>query len=86
MISTRTIVLLSALWLASVAMYAQNGEPQNTEQRGALSGMWIVQDPGSGSWAEWYDNVPKAQLRPDIGIHALVVGADLGTHHFLECG
>src|SRR6185503_1273793 len=66
MISTRTIVLLSALWLASVAVYAQNGEPQNTEQRGALSGLWIVQDPGSGSWAEWYDNVPKAQLRPDI--------------------
>ena len=66
MISTRTIVLLSALWLAPVAVHAQNGEPQSTEQRGALSGMWIVQDPGSGSWAEWYDNVPKAQLRPDI--------------------
>ena len=31
-----------------------------------MSGLWIVQDPGSGSWAEWFDNVPKPQLRPDI--------------------
>jgi len=31
-----------------------------------MSGLWIVQDPGSGSWAEWYDNVPKPQLQPDI--------------------
>jgi hypothetical protein len=31
-----------------------------------ISGLWIVQDPGSGSWAEWFDNVPKPQLQPDI--------------------
>ena len=31
-----------------------------------LTGMWIVQDPGSGNWAEWYDNVPKPSLRPEI--------------------
>jgi hypothetical protein len=31
-----------------------------------MSGLWIVQDPGSGSWAEWFDNVPKPQLQPDI--------------------
>ena len=31
-----------------------------------LSGLWIVQDPGSGDWAAWYDNVPKPALRPDI--------------------
>lgn len=34
--------------------------------RADLSGMWIVQDPGSGSWSEWYDNVPKPTLRPEI--------------------
>jgi hypothetical protein len=31
-----------------------------------LTGMWIVQDPGSGNWAEWFDNVPKPALRPEI--------------------
>src|SRR5881394_1699845 len=31
-----------------------------------LSGMWILQDPGSGDWQAWYDNVPKPQLRPEI--------------------
>ena len=31
-----------------------------------LSGMWLVQDPGSGSFTEWFDNVPKPALRPEI--------------------
>ena len=31
-----------------------------------LSGMWIVQDPGSGDWQAWYDNVPKPQLHLEI--------------------
>ena len=31
-----------------------------------LTGMWILQDPGSGNWAEWFDNVPKPKLRPEI--------------------
>src|SRR5262245_30721504 len=31
-----------------------------------LTGMWIVQDPGSGNWSEWFDNVPKPVLRPEI--------------------
>ena len=31
-----------------------------------LTGMWIVQDPGSGNFAEWFDNVPKPALRPEI--------------------
>jgi len=35
-------------------------------QRPDLSGMWLVQDPGSGSWGDWYDNVPKPALRPEI--------------------
>jgi hypothetical protein len=28
--------------------------------------MWLVQDPGSGSFTEWFDNVPKPSLRPEI--------------------
>lgn len=31
-----------------------------------LTGMWIVQDPGSGSFTEWFDNVPKPKLLPEI--------------------
>lgn len=31
-----------------------------------LSGMWLVQDPGSGSFTEWFDNVPAAVLTPEI--------------------
>lgn len=31
-----------------------------------LSGLWVVQDPGSGSWTNWYNNVPKPALRPEI--------------------
>jgi hypothetical protein len=31
-----------------------------------LSGMWLVQDPGSGSFEDWYNNVPKPDLLPAI--------------------
>src|SRR5215469_247752 len=31
-----------------------------------ISGMWLVQDPGSGSFTEWFDNVPKPLLTPAI--------------------
>ena len=31
-----------------------------------FSGMWLVQDPGSGSFEEWFANVPKPELRPEI--------------------
>ena len=31
-----------------------------------MSGLWLVQDPGSDNWAAWYNNVPKPALRPDI--------------------
>ena len=31
-----------------------------------LSGLWLVQDPGSGSWSNFYNNVPAPQLRPKI--------------------
>ena len=31
-----------------------------------FSGMWLVQDPGSGSFEDWFANVPKPELRPEI--------------------
>ncbi len=50
------LLIVAALAVASPA----------AAQHPDLSGMWIVQDPGSGDWQAWYDNVPKAPLRPDI--------------------
>ena len=58
---TRSIVLfIASALLAPAALHAQGKDARD------LSGMWIVQDPGSGSWSEWFDNVPKPQLRPEI--------------------
>src|ERR1051325_3409115 len=51
-----TLMIVAALAVASPA----------AAQHPDLSGMWIVQDPGSGDWQAWFDNVPKPQLRPEI--------------------
>jgi hypothetical protein len=44
----------------ALAQSAAGGPPEN------FSGMWLVQDPGSGSFEEWFANVPKPELRPEI--------------------
>jgi hypothetical protein len=31
-----------------------------------MSGLWLAQDPGSGDWSSWFDNVPPPALRPEI--------------------
>ena len=31
-----------------------------------ISGMWLVQDPGSGSFTDWFNNVPKPKLKPEV--------------------
>ena len=49
------LLIVAALAVASPA----------AAQHADLSGMWILQDPGSGDWQAWYDNVPKPQLRPE---------------------
>jgi len=62
MVSMRSIAwFLAAALAVPVAVHAQDKDHGRD-----LSGMWIVQDPGSGSWSEWFDNVPKPQLRPEI--------------------
>jgi hypothetical protein len=55
---SRLIEVVAALFCWSVSASAQ--APPD------LSGMWIVQDPGSGNWADWFNNVPKPALRPEI--------------------
>jgi hypothetical protein len=57
----RLITLIGVLTLG-VSAFAQ----PNTAAGPDLTGMWLVQDPGSGSFEEWFDNVPKPALRPEI--------------------
>ena len=52
-----TAMIFFAAWLGASTVSAQTPD---------LSGMWLVQDPGSGSFTEWYNNVPKPRLRPEI--------------------
>jgi len=56
--------VVASLLFAVPLAHAQ--EKKTAAPAADMSGLWIVQDPGSGSWAEWYDNVPKPQLQPDI--------------------
>jgi hypothetical protein len=62
----RTIAarVVASLLLAAPVAYGQ--EKTATAAPPNMSGLWLVQDPGSGSWTDWFDNVPKPQLRPDI--------------------
>ena len=59
-----TVGVVASLLLAVSVAYGQ--EKKQTAAPADMSGLWIVQDPGSGSWAEWFDNVPKPQLQPDV--------------------
>jgi hypothetical protein len=54
--------MAASLLLTVAIAYAQE-KPGSAPD---MSGMWIVQDPGSGNWAEWFDNVPKPQVKPEI--------------------
>ena len=56
----KSIRLGAAMFVAALSALAQNAVPPD------FSGMWLVQDPGSGSFEEWFANVPKPQLRPAI--------------------
>jgi hypothetical protein len=53
-----------ALTLAAICPNASSARDVAVEPD--LSGMWLVQDPGSGSWSDWYNNVPKPDLLPAI--------------------
>jgi hypothetical protein len=54
-------VAVVAVFVSAIAPSAQRAAAEPD-----LSGLWLVQDPGSGSWSEWYNNVPKPALLPDI--------------------
>ena len=56
-----------ALLMTVTGMYAQQSSgARPAEGTPDISGLWLVQDPGSGSWAAWFNNVPAPALRPEI--------------------
>lgn len=63
--------LAVAALVASVA-FAAIAAAQTTADRGApvdMSGLWLVQDPGSGSWTNFFfkaASLPKPELQPDV--------------------
>jgi hypothetical protein len=61
--------------LFAAALVLATGAPAAAQRPPDLSGMWVVQDPGSGSWSDWYDNVPTPALRPEIVADNLAIRA-----------
>ena len=62
---TRAIVIVATVAALGHARVAGQ-QAQSTTTLPDMSGMWVVQDPGSGNWAAWFNNVPKPSLRPEI--------------------
>ena len=62
----RCSLFVLALAAATPAVAQQRARPAPPVD---LSGMWLVQDPGSGSWTNWFMNaatVGKPALRPEV--------------------
>src|SRR5262245_61065932 len=60
---SRSIEMILALIVISFFRWCVPAAAQGATD---ISGMWIVQDPGSGNWSDWYNNVPKPALRPQV--------------------
>lgn len=57
------LILSTAIFLIfSGPMAAQDSSPSQPN----LSGMWLIQDPGSGSFGDFMNNIPAPELRPEI--------------------
>ena len=66
---TRSSAFYCALAMLSLTVAYAHAQRQAAAPAAALpnmSGMWLVQDPGSGSWSAWFNNVPKPSVRPEI--------------------
>jgi hypothetical protein len=56
----------AALLTIDSPLHAQQSLPGPQARIPDMSGLWIVQDPGSGNWSAWFNNVPPPALRPEI--------------------
>ena len=63
-IAGRTVFAAVALTVTALSFEVSSAQKAAAEPD--LSGLWLVQDPGSGSWSDWYNNVPKPDLFPDV--------------------
>lgn len=64
--STSVACAVALAVLSAAAVHA--GQPRRAAPVD-LSGMWLVQDPGSGSWTDWFFNavtIGKPTLHPDV--------------------
>jgi len=62
------VVATFVVWTA-FATIAIAQTPQARRAPVDLSGLWLVQDPGSGSWTNWFfyaASLPKPELHPDV--------------------
>ena len=69
--ATRLIGALgAAMFLGGVATHAQTAAPsaQTAPAAPTIAGLWVVQDPGSGSFNDWFFNGPGpiAAVRPEV--------------------
>jgi len=64
-----TIRAIAASVMASLLLIAPAAHAQEKKGTGPvpeMSGLWLVQDPGSGSWTDGFDYVPKPKLQRRI--------------------
>ena len=59
-------VVAIAMVIAAAGLKAQSRTGSAPPPGPDMSGLWLVQDPGSGSWSAWFNNVPKPALRAAI--------------------
>lgn len=74
-ISLPTISAVALLTLLSTSITAQQrgavAAVQTAQPRVDISGMWLVQDPGSGSWTDFFENsTGHAPILPEIQKYA----------------
>ena len=70
MTKSNWIIVLAAAFagISAIGIRAQAPGGAAAPAGANLAGYWVVQDPGSGSWEEWWDNGPgvRAKVRPEF--------------------
>ena len=59
-------IALATIGTAMLLAICGSTGAQDSASHPNLSGMWLVQDPGSGSFGDFMNNVPAPELRPEI--------------------
>jgi len=62
----KRMLLGFAVAAAFVSSASGQGAPASAAKTPDISGLWLVQDPGSGSWEDFWNGVPKPALTPAV--------------------